>query len=182
VSYTGETGYELYMAPADQPAVFDQLCANEHEEQRLALCGLRTLMMLRLEKSYPAWGLEITSDYYAHECGLMDHVKCDKGDFIGRSAVMNYPPPRERMITLTVDASENAIWGDEAIFLDGAPVGYVSSGGWGPVVDQHIALGYVPVDAYKEHGRYAVEILGNLYPAILQTEAMYDPAGQKMRI
>jgi dimethylglycine dehydrogenase len=86
------------------------------------------------------------------------------------------------MITLTVDAGENAIWGDEAIFLDGAPVGYVSSGGWGPVVDQHIALGYVPVDAYKEHGRYAVEILGNLYPAILQTEAMYDPAGQKMRV
>ncbi len=75
VSYTGETGYELYMAPADQPAVFDQLRANEHEEKRVALCGLRTLMMLRLEKSYPAWGLEITSDYYAHECGLMDHVK-----------------------------------------------------------------------------------------------------------
>ncbi len=182
VSYTGETGYELYMAPADQPAVFDQLRANEHEEKRVALCGLRTLMMLRLEKSYPAWGLEITSDYYAHECGLMDHVKCDKGDFIGRSAVMNYPPPRERMITLTVDAGENAIWGDEAIFLDGAPVGYVSSGGWGPVVNQHIALGYVPVDAYKKHGRYAVEILGNLYLATLQTEAIYDPAGQKMRI
>jgi hypothetical protein len=40
----------------------------------------------------------------------------------------------------------------------------------------------VPVDAYKEHGRYAVEILGNLYLATLQTEAIYDPAGQKMRI
>jgi len=138
-------------------------------------------MMLRLEKSYPAWGYEITSDYFAHECGLMPHVKSDKGDFIGRSAVINYPSPRERLITLTVDAGENAIWGDEAIFLNHNPVGYVSSGGWGPVTGRHIALGYVPFEVYDEKGTYAVEILGKQFPAKCHSEPLYDPEGKRIR-
>jgi len=180
VSYTGETGYELYLPRADQPALFDAL-REEGKQHGLALCGLRSLMMLRLEKSFAAWGLELTSDYFAHECGMMAHVKLDKGDFVGRDAVLNYPPARERPITLTVDAGDDAIWGDEAIFLDGKPVGYVSSGGWGPVAGCHIALGYVPLDSYREGGDYSVEILGKLCSAQLQPKPLYDPTGRRMR-
>ncbi|MEX0305602.1 MAG: FAD-dependent oxidoreductase [Leisingera sp.] len=176
ISYTGESGYELYMPPQHQPQIFDAL-----RECGADLCGLRALMMLRLEKSWPAWGLEITSDYFAHESGMMHHVKLDKGGFIGRDAAQSYTPPREIPITLTVEAGDLAIWGDEAIFLDGAPVGYVSSGGWGPVTGQHIALGYVPPEAYREGGGYTVEIFGKLHPAKLQPKPLYDPAGRRMR-
>ena len=176
MSYTGETGYEFYLPPARQAELLDAL-----RDKGASLCGLRSLMMLRLEKSFPAWGLEITSDYYAHECGMMHHVKLDKGDFVGRDAAMAYGPPRERPITLTVEAGGDAIWGDEAIFLDGQSIGYVSSGGWGPVVEQHIALGYVPPDAYREDGDYAVEILGRLLPARLQEKPLFDPTGNRMR-
>ena len=112
---------------------------------------------------------------------MMHHVKTDKSDFVGREAVLNYGPPRERPITLTVEAGDDAIWGDEAIFLDGQPVGYVSSGGWGPVVGQHIALGYVTPDAYLEGGNYAVEILGHPRKAKLAPQPLYDPAGSRMR-
>ncbi|MGB7271380.1 MAG: glycine cleavage T C-terminal barrel domain-containing protein, partial [Albidovulum sp.] len=180
VSYTGETGYEMYMPRADQPRLFDAL-RREGAAHGLSLVGLRSLMMLRLEKSFAAWGAELTSDYFAHECGMMHHVKLDKGDFIGREAARNYGPPRERPITLTVDAGDCAIWGDEAIFLDGAPVGYVSSGGWGPVTDVHIALGYVRPDAWVPGGRYEVEVLGKLRPADLQAQPLYDPTGARMR-
>ncbi|MEP3778436.1 MAG: FAD-dependent oxidoreductase [Shimia thalassica] len=180
VSYTGETGYELYLPRTDQPALFDALVA-EGEQYDLSLCGLRSLMMLRLEKGFAAWGTELTSDYFAHECGMMHHVKLDKGDFVGRVAAQNYGAARERPITLTVDAGDDAIWGDEAIFLDGEPVGYVSSGGWGPVTEHHIALGYVPVNSYHEGGAYSVEILGRLCPAQLQPNPLFDPAGSRMR-
>ena len=176
VSYTGETGYELYMPPSMQPQIFDALQANG-----ASLCGLRSLMMLRLEKSFPAWGTELTADYFAHECGMMHHVKLDKGDFVGRKAAMAYDAPRECPITLTVDAGEDAIWGEEAIFLDRKPVGYVSSGGWGPVAKCHIALGYVSPDAYREEGEYTVEILGQHRNARLQPKPLYDPEGRKMR-
>ncbi len=180
VSYTGETGYELYLPRADQLGLYDALCAVG-EKHGLSLCGLRSLMMLRLEKSFAAWGTELTSDYFAHECGMMHHVKLDKGDFVGRAAAQNYGPARERPITLTVDAGDGAVWGDEAIFLDGRPVGYVSSGGWGPFTEHHIALGYVPLNAYREGGAYSVEILGRLCPAQLQPNPLFDPSGTRMR-
>ncbi|MGB3313038.1 MAG: FAD-dependent oxidoreductase, partial [Albidovulum sp.] len=180
VSYTGETGYEMYLPAADQPRLFDAL-RQEGAAHGLALVGLRSLMMLRLEKSFAAWGSEITADYFAHECGMMAHVALDKGAFVGREAARGYAPPRERPITLTVDAGDCAIWGDEAIFLDGAPAGYVSSGGWGPVTGKHIALGYVRPDAFQPSGRYEVEVLGKLRPAELHERPLYDPSGSKMR-
>ena len=108
-------------------------------------------------------------------------VKPDKGDFIGREAFLAASAPREKVATCTVDAGDCAIWGDEAIFLDGEAIGYVTSGGYGPAVEQHIALGYVNCDAYQPGGRYSVEILGSQRDAVLQTEALYDPAGLKMR-
>ncbi|MGB5837915.1 MAG: FAD-dependent oxidoreductase [Albidovulum sp.] len=180
VSYTGETGYEMYLPRADQPRLFDAL-RREGAAHGLSLVGLRCLMMLRLEKSFAAWGAELTSDYFAHECGMMHHVKPDKGDFIGRDAVLAYGAARERPVTLTVEAGDCAIWGDEAIFLDGAPAGYVSSGGWGPVTGKHIALGYVRPDAFRPGGRYEVEVLGKLRPAELHERPLYDPTGSKMR-
>ncbi|MCB2134884.1 MAG: GcvT family protein, partial [Rhodobacteraceae bacterium] len=180
ISYTGETGYEMYMPKADQVRLFDAL-RQEGTRHGLSLVGLRSLMMLRLEKSYPAWGTEITPDYYAHECGMMHHVKPGKCAFIGRDSVLAYGPARERPITLTVDAGDASIWGDEAIFLDGEAVGYVSSGGFGPVTGQHIALGYVRPDAWRERGSYAVEIFGDLRAAELQPRPLYDPDGLRMR-
>lgn len=180
VSYTGETGYEMYLPKADQPRLFEAL-RREGVKNDLALVGLRSLMMLRLEKSFAAWGSELTPDYFAHECGMMDHVRLEKGGFVGRDAAAAYGPARERPVTLTVDAGDFAIWGDEAIFLDGAPVGYVSSGGFGPAVGRHIALGYLRPDAWQESGRYAVEIFGQQRPARLETRPLYDPDGLRMR-
>ena len=49
------------------------------------------------------------------------------------------------------------------------------------MIDAHIALGYVNCDAYCPGGRYAVEILGQLRDAELQTEPLYDPTGSRMR-
>ena len=105
----------------------------------------------------------------------------EKGDFIGRDAMLRQGTARERFGTFTVEAGDSAIWGDEAIFRDGEPVGYVTSGGWGPVTEQHIALGYVQADAWKQGAEYAVEILGKLCPAILHAEPLYDPKGNRMR-
>ena len=180
VSFTGELGYEMYLPMEQQLALFD-LLRREGESFGLGLVGTRCLMHTRLEKSFPSWGLELTSDYTAVEADMDQFVKPDKGDFIGRDAFLNYGPPREKYLTLSVDAGDCAIWGDEAIFLDGEPVGYVSSGGYGPAVEQHIALGYVRCDAWQPGGKYAVEMFGELRDAELQTEPMYDPSGSRMR-
>jgi len=180
VSFTGETGYEMYLPMASQLALFDLLRA-EGANLGLGLVGTRCLMQTRLEKSFPAWALELSSDYTAVEAELDRFVKTDKGDFIGRDAFLNAPAPREKFATFTVEAGDCVVWGDEAIFLDSKPVGYVTSGGFGPTCEQHIALGYVNCDAYRPGGQYAVEVLGQLVAAELQTEPLYDPTGAKMR-
>jgi dimethylglycine dehydrogenase len=180
VSFTGETGYEMYLPMQQQLALFD-LLHQEGANLGLGLVGTRSLMQTRLEKSFPAWGLELTPDYTAVEADMMRFVNMDKGEFIGRSAILNYPVAREKFATFTVDAGKLAIWGDEAIFLNNEPVGYVCSGGFGPELQQHIALGYVDTDAYQPGGKFAVEILGQLRPAELQLEVLYDPTGSKMR-
>ena len=180
VSFTGETGYEMYLPMAQQLALFD-LIQREGANLDLRLVGTRALMQTRLEKSFPAWALELSLDYTAVEADMERFVKLDKTDFVGKDAVMNYPPPREKFVTLTVAAGDCAIWGDEAIFLHNEPVGYVTSGGFGPASAQHIALGYINCDAYRPGEQFSVEILGQLRPAVLQTEPLYDPSGSKMR-
>jgi dimethylglycine dehydrogenase len=180
VSFTGETGYEMYLPMAQQLALFD-LLRVEGANLGLGLVGTRCLMQTRLEKSFPAWALELSSDYTAVEAELDRFVKPDKDDFVGREAFLKAPAPREKFATFTVDAGNCAIWGDEAIFLDNEAVGYVTSGGYGPACEQHIALGYVNCDAYQPGGQYAVEVLGQLVPAELQPEPLYDPSGVKMR-
>ena len=180
VSFTGETGYEMYLPMSRQLALFDLLRA-EGANLGLGLVGTRCLMQTRLEKSFPAWALELSSDYTAVEAEMDRFVKPDKGDFIGRDAFLNAPAPREKFATFTVDAGDCVVWGDEAIFLDNEPVGYVTSGGFGPACEQHIALGYVNCDAYRPGGQYAVEVLGQLVAATLQTQPLYDPTGAKMR-
>ena len=180
VSFTGETGYEMYLPSQHQAKLFD-LLIREGQNLGIGLVGTRCLMQTRLEKSFPAWGLELSPDYTAVEAGMERFVKLDKSEFVGRNAVITHEPPKEKRVTLIVDAGNCAIWGDEAIFLDGELVGAVSSGGFGPVSECHIALGYVDVDACTSSGQFSVEILGELRDARLCDEPVYDPSGSRMR-
>ena len=151
--------------------------------------GLSALQACRLEGACIVAGWDCSTEVDPQpgferspfELGLGWLVNLEAGDFIGRDAFLNYDSPREKYATFSVDAGNCAIWGDEAIFLDGEAIGYVTSGGFGPACEKHIALGYVNCDAYRPGGQYSVEILGQLQPAELQTEPLYDPSGSKMR-
>ncbi len=182
VSYTGETGYELYCPAAGQPVLFDALM-REGKGQGLGLVGTRSLMMTRLEKSFPAWGTELSPDYTPFEAGLQRFVAFSKEAFIGREAALaaRQAGPREVLCTFVVDADGADAWGDEAIWRGGEVVGYVSSGGYGAHTEKSIALGYVRPEAAEAGAEYSIELLGDLRPAVLQAEALYDPTGERMR-
>ncbi len=182
VSYTGEAGYELYCPRTQQLALFDALVAGGKSVD-LGLVGTRSLMATRLEKFFPAWELELSSDYTIFEAGVQMFTKFDKGDFIGREAALlqKEAPLREVRIALTIDADGADTWGDEAVFRGGEWVGYVTSGGYGAYVEQSIALGYIAPYALEEGADYAVEILGEMRPAVLHSTPVYDPMGERMR-
>ena len=92
----------------------------------------------------------------------------------------------KRLVGFTVDDPEIVLLGRETIYRDGAPVGWLSSGGYGYTVGKAIGYGYVrhaaPIDAaWLRAGRYELEVATARVPATLHLQAPYDPGGQRIR-
>jgi dimethylglycine dehydrogenase len=190
INYSGELGYELWVAPEYQQALFDRIMAAG-EEYGIRLFGFRALMSLRLEKSYGTWYREYRPIYTLHEAGLQRYVKLDH-EFIGRAAYEKEAEtgPERRLVAFVVepDLDEPAdVIGDEPIWHDGAVVGWVTSGGYGHSVGASLALGYIPAGLAGADGpggpggEFEIEIIGRRRPARIQPVPLVDPEGTRMR-
>jgi len=181
VSFSGELGFEIYCAPPYQLKLFEAITAAG-EDLGLRLYGARALMALRLEKNWGVWTLDYRPDFTAVEAGLERFIDFDKGDFVGREAALaqRQDGARRRLVTLTVDTDIDAS-GDEALFHNGECVGYVTSGGYAHHCQASVAFGYVPAALARDGAAFEVELLGELRPATVVAEPLYDPAGEKMR-
>jgi dimethylglycine dehydrogenase len=182
VSFTGELGFEIYVDAAYQLALYDEL-VRAGAEHGLVHFGGRALNALRLEKSFGAWLREYTPDVTPAEAGLARFVDLDKGDFIGRAAVLRQQDeaPRHELVTLVVDAADADAYGDEPVLSDGRVVGFTTSGGYGHTVGKSIALAYVEPAFATPEAALAVTILGEDRPARLSPAPLYDPSGARMR-
>jgi dimethylglycine dehydrogenase len=182
VSYTGELGYELYCPAGYQRGLFDLLRQNG-EDLGLRLAGSRAMMSLRLEKSFPGWGLELGSDYTPYEAGLGRFVKLGKDDFIGKAGAQRRAQdgPKERIGTFVVEAGDADAFGGEAVYRNGDLAGYITSGGYGHCVGESLAMGYVKPEYFEPDDAYEIDILGERRPAVLASAARVDADGKRMR-
>ena len=190
MTYSGDLGYELWVAPEEQQALFDALWAAG-EPYGMRLFGFRALMSLRMEKSFGTWFREYRPIYTPLEAGMDRYLKLDH-DFIGREALEAEIArgPERRLVTLVVEphAEEPAdVIGDEPIWHDGQVVGWVTSGAYAHHSGLSLALGYVPAAlaepgaADTGEGGFEVEIIGHRCRAHLQPEPAFDPQGLRMR-
>ncbi len=182
VTYTGDLGYEIYVAARHQVALYQAL-AEAGEDLGLRPFGMRAMMSLRLEKSFGAWMREYKPDYTPAETGLDRFVSFKKNDFIGRDAALaaKETPPDRKLSTFLVDALDTDVWADEPIWKDGEVVGFVTSGGYAHTVEKSVALGFAPTGMIAEGAQFEIEILGEMRPATLITEPLFDPKGERMR-
>ncbi|WP_439148881.1 GcvT family protein [Sulfitobacter sp.] len=184
VSFTGDLGWELHCAAADQPRLYAALLEAGHD-LGAGPVGSRALMSLRIEKGYGSWGREYSPEYWPQEVGLERLCKLDK-DFLNKAALLDVldKPARERLVVLALDAeatdASNAdATGGEPIFKDGVGVGRVTSGAYGYSVGQSLALGFVKgVDAGQ---RVEVMVLGRAHGATVLESAPFDPEGIRLR-
>ncbi len=185
LSYTGELGYELWVAPEYQALLFDRLMAAG-ASYGIQPFGARALLSLRLEKGYGTWFREYRPIYTPLEAGIGGYVKLDH-EFIGRAAheAELATGPARRLVTLVVEpdpADPADVIGDEPIWHDGTVVGWVTSGGFAHASRASIALGYVPAAlATPDSGPFEIEIIGQRRPARLQVGPILDPEGRRMR-
>jgi len=200
VSFTGDLGWELYVAEAEQVRLYDALL-EAGGDLGVRPVGSRALGALRLEKGYGSWGREYSPEYWPQEVGLDRLIKDDKPDFLGREAwlAIKDNPPRERLVMLEVIANgsdggsrENGAingaangadaWGGEPIFDgDGRAVGRVSSGGYGFWVEKSLALGMVATPLAEPGTKLDIAILGRPHAAIVLERPPFDPDGTRLR-
>jgi dimethylglycine dehydrogenase len=183
VTYTGDLGYEIYVPASQQVALYEALTAAGGD-LGLRPFGMRAMMSLRLEKSFGSWLREYKPDYMPAETGLDRFVAYNKpADYIGKAAAAaeKAKGPERRLTTFVVDAADADVWGDEPIWVDGEVVGFVTSGGYAHYVDKSVALGFLPTAMVEDGRRVDIEILGDMRPATVVTESLFDPRAERMR-
>ncbi len=145
VSYVGEHGWEIY-APTEYALRLWDALWEAGRPHGIAPIGLAAQDTLRLEKGYRLWGQDIHTEFDPFEAGLEFVLAMDKGDFIGRDALLR---KRDRALTrtlscLVLDTRDTVVMGREPILAGDRKVGYVTSAGFGFAVDRSIVYGYLP--------------------------------------
>jgi aminomethyltransferase len=145
--YTGEDGFELFVAPTDAEPVWQAL-TTAGRDAGLVPCGLGARDTLRLEAGMPLYGNELDRETTPFEAGLGRVVKLDKpGGFVGRDALARAQQagPRKQLVGLAVDGAGIARHG-YPLFTEGSAdaTGIVTSGTLSPTLGRAIAMGYVP--------------------------------------
>jgi len=183
VSFTGDLGYEIWCKPEYLCHIFDVLMAAG-EPYGIELFGTRALNSLRLEKGYGNWASEYRPVYEPVECGLNRFIAMEKdADFIGKAALGEEMKNRQhyRLSTFIVDSENADAIGNEPIFFNNEPIGWVTSGGFAHAAGVSVALGYVPVDIAQETVGWETEIIGKRVALTPQREPLFDADTKKMR-
>jgi dimethylglycine dehydrogenase len=182
ISFTGELGYEIWVSPDYQRALYDLLLTAGAR-----LFGGRALNAMRIEKGFGNWAREFRPIYGPYEAGLGRFVALEKGDFVGRAAAASERSNGGEMrltafaiAAADADADADAI-GDEPIWHDGRAVGWVTSGAFGHRVGRSLALGYVPAALADSNAGFEIEIIGERRGAERLSACAYDPSGARMR-
>ena len=182
VSFAGELGYEL-VAPADGAGRVWDAVLGAGREFGIEPVGYYALNTLRLEKCFYYWGDDVCPSDTPLEANLGFCVRFDKGDFIGRDALLRQQAagPERKLVPLVLDGEACVLWGGEAVVSAGSVVGRVRSGGYGHTVGQNVALAYLPLELARPGTAVAVESFGRLVPAEVRTAPLWDPRGERVR-
>lgn len=182
VTYVGELGWELY-APMEFGLRLWDILWEAGRPFRMVAGGYRAIDSLRLEKGYRVWGADITPDVTPYQAGLGFVVKLDKGGFIGREALLAADESADPvLVCLVLDDARSVALGEEPVRHDGTVVGRVTSGGFGYTVGRSIAYAYVPAVCAASSTPVEIEIFGRWVGAIVTTEPLFDPRGERVRV
>lgn len=156
--YTGEPGFELCIDNAHAAAVWNALM-DAGKEFDIEPIGLGARDTLRLEMKYCLYGNDIDQTTNPIEAGLAWITKVDKGDFIGREAIVKSREEgvSRRLVAFKVTGKAFPRHG-YPIFVQGEQVGQVTSGTFSPMLECGIGMGYVKTEYSKIGSEIEIEI------------------------
>lgn len=137
--YTGEDGVELMVGKAQAVELWEELVRRGAKP-----CGLGARDTLRLEAAMPLYGHELSEEIDPLQAGLAWAVKLDKGDFIGREALIKRKEDTTLPIRVGLEMAGKRIAREgSAVLAGGINVGQVCSGTFGPTLGKAIAMALV---------------------------------------
>jgi aminomethyltransferase len=163
--YSGEDGFELYI-PSDEPTTVKMWNAllDAGNEFGIRPCGLGARNTLRLEAGMSLYDHEISESINVFEAGLTRWLKLDKGDFIGRDALLAVQQsggPQRKLIGLEMVERGIARDGYSVHDLEGKEIGAVTSGSPAPFLKTNIALALVSAPAAESGADVIVQCRAN---------------------
>jgi len=187
VTYVGELGWELYVS-SDQAAHVFETIMEAGADVGLKLCGLHAMDSCRIEKAYRHFGHDITDEDHVLEAGLGFAVKTDKGDFIGRDAVLRKRETglTRRLVQFRLKDPEPLVFHNEPILRDGENVSFLTSGNYGHALGGAIGLGYVPCRPDEKAAdilasTYSIDVAGKIVEAEASLAPLYDPKSERVK-
>jgi glycine cleavage system T protein (aminomethyltransferase) len=205
--YTGELGYELY-TPADQAGVLWEHLLEKGREFDLRPYGVEAMQSLRIEKSLPLYGPDISEDDTPFHVGLSRWIRLEKRDFIGREALLRIQEEglERRWVGLTLESEVPAAVGakvysvgdvatfremietgaeageyEDAVMPGDWEVGRVTSSAMGHTVGKMLAMAYVDTAHSWPANNLIVEINGRPIPARVAPTPFFDPENARVR-
>ena len=148
ITQTGEPGYSLYVPTESALHLYDKLM-RVGANYGIRNVGLLAMRFLRIERFIPFWGDELNSDSNPFETGRGGKVMFNKGDFIGRDAIMKIKDQgvfkrlaQFHLLNFDIDKD---LWpgGGEALYRNGEYVGYVTNTAYGFTLGKMVCLGFV---------------------------------------
>jgi len=183
VTYVGELGWEFYCPMEYGLRLWDTLW-EVGQPEGLVPAGYRAIDTLRLEKGYRYWSSEISPDYTPFEAGLDFAVKLNKGNFIGRDALLKQKESglKQKLCCMTLlDNRVNALGKEPIRTNDDRIIGWVASGGYGYSVGKSIIYAYLPIEFTKVGTQLKVEFFGEQVGAIVAQAPLWDPKGERIK-
>ena len=171
--YTGEDGFELYIATEHAAALWLALTAAG-ESHGLKPCGLASRDTLRLEAGMPLYGHELGLDTFPVQAGLGRVVALSKeGDFVGRGAVEAGPASDARVLVGLVGEGKRAGRAGYLVFDGDTEVGVITSGALSPTLGYPIAMAYVDSAVSEVGTALTVDVRGSRVPASVVSLPFY---------
>ncbi|RJP80389.1 MAG: glycine cleavage system aminomethyltransferase GcvT [Candidatus Zixiibacteriota bacterium] len=173
--YTGELGYEVMVENRYGVNLWEAIfeAGKPYEVEPIGLGARDTL---RLEMKYCLYGNDIDATTHPLEAGLGWITKLNKGDFIGREAIL---AAKEKGLTRTlvgfVVEGKGLPRHGTPILKDGITVGVTTSGNYSPMLDRGIGLGYVPVELSAIGTELELDLRGRTLPLRLVKTPFYQP-------
>lgn len=163
--YSGEDGFEIYI-PSDEATSVKawEALMEAGTEFSIRPCGLGARNTLRLEAGMSLYGHEISEEINVFEGGIDRWLKLDKGDFIGREALLAVQAaggPKRKIVGLEMIDRGIGRDGYPVLDLEGKEIGVVTSGSPAPFLKTNIALALVPAEVAVSGSDLLVQVRTN---------------------